>query len=319
MKNSKVRDILLWFKSPLVIFFAAYFIISLLFVNGFANTANLESLLTQSSYLIILSCGLTLVIINGGIDFSITAVLGLSSIIGAAIMKSGGSGWAILIAVLAMLGIGLVIGAINGLSVSLLKMPSFITTMATSMIISGVAVWYTKSETIGGLPNAFVNIGQGSILGVPVPVIVAVVIAVLAGYLLHGTVFGRYIMAIGTNQEASKISGVPVKKTIFKIFLLSGLFASIASVLMTSMVASGVPSLGGDMIMDIVAAVIIGGTSVTGGSGSMLGTVLGALMVVVLHNSLDLLGVQWFLIILCEGIMVLFVAVIDIKRNRLNE
>ena len=308
----RVVDVL--FERTVIVFFVVYILLALLLIPGFSKIANISAVLIQASFLSIISCGLTFVFMNGGIDFSIIGVMSLCSVIGATIMKSGASSFFIVAAIIAMMGIGLVVGCFNGFSVTVLKMPSFIATMATQLILSGIAIWYTQSSTIGGLPKGFVGIGQGDVLGIPAPVIVAFVMAAIAGYVLHGTVFGRYVMAVGTNQRTSKISGIPVEKTIFSVFLISSLFASVASVMMTAKVASGIPSLGDGMIMDIVAAVVLGGTSVAGGKGTILGTVLGSLLVIMLNNSLNLLGIEWFVINICKGLMVLLVAVMDLMQ-----
>ncbi|MCL4416842.1 MAG: ABC transporter permease [Actinobacteria bacterium] len=239
-------------KNTIIPFFILYLLISILFIPGFSNAANLLSVFTQASFLCILSAGLTFVFINGGIDFSIIGIMGLSSIIGAYISRLGNSGLFVVLAIIAMLSIGVIIGCINGFSVTVLKMPSFIATMATHLIFSGLAIWFTKSASISELPKSFKVIGQSNILGIPSPVIAAIIITGLAAYILHATVYGRYIIAIGTNQKVGHISGLPVKKTIFSLFIISGLFASIASIMMTSKTATGIPMMGEGMIIDIV-------------------------------------------------------------------
>jgi len=302
---------------PAIFFFAAYTIASLLFVPKFANPENLINILVQSSDLIILSCGMTFVFLNGGIDFSVVSVLALSSVIGAMIMTSGGSlVVTIPLAILAMFGIGFFIGIVNGFSVTRLKMPSFIATMSSQLVFSGIALTITQSDTIGNIPKQFNFIAQGSLLGIPIPNIITVIVVAGTAYLLHRTIFGRYVFAVGTNHQASNISGIPVKKTIFKLFLISSGLAAVASIIMTARLGSGIPSLGKDMLMDIVAAVVIGGTSVTGGSGNIFGTVIGAILVGILNNSLNLLGAEWYIINVCKGAMILTVALLDVLRSR---
>ncbi len=300
-----------------MLFFVVYVAMSLIFIRGFAKPVNLMNILVQCTDLIILACGMTFVFMNGGIDFSQTAVLGLGSILGARVLTLGGD--PVLMSVIGastMLTIGLAIGCLNGLAITMLKMPSFIATMATQLIFSGFALWYTQSATIGGLPKPFLFIGRGTVLGIPMPIIIMVVVVAVTAFILHRTVLGRYIFAVGTNHRTSRISGIPVKKTIFTLFIFSGMLAALGCIVMTSRSAAGMPALGKGMLMDIVGAVVIGGTAVTGGRGSILGTATGAVLIIVLNNSLNLLGVEWYVINALKGVMIVAVALLGVLRNR---
>jgi ribose transport system permease protein len=322
MNNNKTKSFGKSFTSfcrrrPAIIFFIVYIISALLFVPKFANLENLGNILVQSSDLIILACGMTFVFLNGGIDFSVVSVLALTSVIGSLIMTSGGNIVIMIpVAIIAMFGVGILIGIINGISVTRLKMPSFIATMSSQLIFSGIALTITQSDTIGNVPREFNLIAQGTFKGMPIPNIITIVVVIIMAYLLHGTIFGRYIFSVGTNHKASNISGIPVKQVILRLFIISSVMATLASIIMTARLGAGIPSLGKDMLMDIVAAVVIGGTSVTGGEGNIFGTVVGAILVGVLNNSLNLLGADWFIINVCKGIMILFVALFDVIRNR---
>ena len=302
---------------PAIVFFVVYIVLALFFVPKFANPENLINILVQSSELIILACGMTFVFLNGGIDFSMVAVLGLSSVLGAMILTSSLPLYvSIPLAIICMIGVGVVIGFINGVAVTVLKMPSFIASMSTQLVFSGIALTITQSDTIGNVPNAFNEIAQGSFLGIQIPNYITIVVVLVAAYVLHRTVFGRYIFSVGTNHKTSYISGIPVKQTIRKLFVISGLLAAIAAIIMTAKLGAGIPSLGKDMLMDIVAAVVIGGTSVAGGAGNIFGSVAGAILVVILNNSLNLLGADWYIINVCKGAMILFVAMFDVLRRR---
>ena len=307
-------------EKPIFAMFGIYIIVSLIFIPGFSNEENLINVVVQSADLIIIACGMTFVIMNGGIDFSTVAVINLGSILGASIMSHDGGlladspvGW--LVAILAMLLIGFIIGVINGLAVVKLRMPSFISTMGTQLVFSGFALFYSQSTTIAELPKEFISIAEGSIAYIPIPIIMTVIVAGIGYYLLHHTVFGRHVFAIGTNHKVSNISGVPVKRTIFILFLLSGLFAATGGIVMTSRVGAGMPALASAMLLDIVAAVIIGGTSIAGGEGNMMGTMVGAIFIIVLNNSLNLLGLDWYVINMCKGALVLVVAFLDVIRR----
>ncbi len=307
-------------ERPIVLILGVYAVFSLALVPQFASPKNLLDILVQSSDLIVLSIGMSFVILNGGIDFSVTAVTALASVVGASIMNLdtgylAHSPLGFPAAIAAMLVIGLAVSAINGVSVVLLKMPSFIATMATSLVFAGAAVYYTRSATITNLPAAFTFIGDGRVLGVPFPIIAAVVLVLAAHYALSSTVFGRNVYAVGSNPKASFISGLPVKRTIFTLFLLSGLFAALGGIIMSARLGAGTPSLGQERLMDIVAAVIIGGTSIFGGSGTVLGTVAGGLFITILNNSLNLVGIPWYMVIIVKGAVIFFIALFDAVRR----
>ncbi|MBN1836131.1 MAG: ABC transporter permease [Spirochaetales bacterium] len=299
-----------------MLFFVVYFLFSLIFVDKFANPVNLGNILVQCTDLIILACGMTFVFMNGGIDFSLTATLGLGSILGARVMTMSGNPFAVsLLGVLVILGIGLGIGTLNGLTVTLLRMPSFIATMSTQLIFSGLALWYTQSASIGGLPRPFLFIGRGTVFGVQMPIFIMAAVVGVTAFVLHRTVLGRYIFSVGTNHRTSRISGIPVKRTIFTLFLFSGGLAAISAIIMTSRSGAGMPAMGRTMLMDIVGAVVIGGTAVTGGKGSILGTAIGAVLIIVLNNSLNLLGVEWYVINALKGVMIIAVALLGALRR----
>lgn len=311
----------LYKEKPIILILAVYFVVALFLIPSFSNPQNLANISIQSVDLIILACGLTFVVLNGGIDFSIPAVIGLGSVIGASIMtnKQGylqDPGVACITAIAAMLLIGIVIGAINGVSVVCFKMPSFITTMASYLVFGGLALFYTKSETIIGLSKQFLFIGEGSFLKIPVPIIIAITVIVVASLILNNTIFGRQIYSVGTNQKASHISGIPVKRNVFLVFVICGFIASVAGIVMTSRVGAGLPVLGREMILDIITAVIIGGTSVFGGIGSIIGSASGAAFIVVVNNSLDLLGVPWYVINTIKGAIIMLIALVDAIRRK---
>lgn len=317
IKNPKQRSVRINSKYTSVLFIFIYFILALIFVPQFGKPDNLLNIIKQSSELIILSCGMTFIYINGGIDFSITAVLALSSVVGAKVMQlEFPTGISILLGISSMLAIGVIIGSINGIAVTKLKMPSFIATMATQLVFAGVALTLTESKTVAGIPQAFNMISQGAFFGIQYPIFITLAIFIFSSFLLNRTLFGRQIISVGTNHKASEISGLPIKRLIFRLFLISGVYASLASIIMTGRLGAGVPSLGKDMMMDVVAAVVIGGTDVSGGNGNILGSLIGAVMVVMLNNSLNMVGVPWYYIMLCKGAMILFVSLLSIYRHK---
>jgi ribose/xylose/arabinose/galactoside ABC-type transport system permease subunit len=297
---------------------------SALFAPNFLSLFNVKNLLLQSVDIMVISVGVTFVLLNGGIDFSCVAVLALGSVFGAytmALSPLAHTPLAIPAGILVMVSIGLLVGAINGLSVTVLKMPSFIATLATMMAGSGVAVWFTsivaEKASIIGLPERFFILGgdQGYIF---LPIIIAVSLVLIAHWLLSTTLFGRRVFAVGTNPKAAFISGMPVKRTVFLLMLLSGLCAGIQSVIATARNQAGIPSLGDRVFIDIVASIIIGGTSVFGGSGGVIKTVYGVLFITLLNNVVNLLGIEWYVISLIKGILVLIAAFIDVFSKRVD-
>lgn len=292
-------------ETPALLFFIVFLVYSIIFVPRFSNPQNLFNILVQSSQLIILACGLTFVFINGSIDFSMTAVLALASVLGATVMTMGESNWLVPLALIVMFATGAFIGMINGISVTIFRMPSFIATMATQLIFAGIALTMTQSISIGGLPEAFMVINRGTLVVIPIPLALTLFVLAIAIFVKTKTVYGKRLVAVGTNQRTSHISGIPVRKTVFSVFIISGLLASLASIIMTAQLGAGLPALGSDMLMDIVAAAVIGGTSIYGGRGNLFGTFIAAIFVVMLNNSLNLMDVNWYLINVFKGALLL--------------
>lgn len=326
MERSKSLNALKSFAgdNSILLLLIIFFVGAALFVPNFLTPFNLNNLLLQATDIIIVAAGVTFVVLNGGIDFSCTSVLALGSVVGAYIMAKSplaNTPWAIPVGIVAMILVGALVGAINGFSVVVLKMPSFIATLATMMIGSGVAVWFTsvavEKAAINGLPESFFILGgdQGYTF---VPIIIAGVVLLFAHWLLGYTLFGRRIYAIGTNPRAAFISGLPVKKTIFLIMVISGVFAGLQSVIATARNQAGIPALGDKIFIDIIASIIIGGTSVFGGAGSVRKTIYGVFFITLMNNVVNLLGIDWYVISLVKGILVLIAAVVDLLSRRLE-
>lgn len=312
-----------WVKrNPVTSAIMVYIIAAFLLIPNFAVRSNLESMIVQVSDIIIVACGMTFVYLNASIDFSVVAVLNLSSVVGAMIMnKSTGllanSSYGYLVAMLAMLVIGAIIGVVNGLSVVFLKMPSFIVTMTTQLAFSGLALVLTQSVSIANLPTEFLFLGSGKILGfMPVPVLIAAIVVAACFYILRYTIYGRKIYAVGTNPSTSFVSGISVKRCVFSLFVICGILAGIASIVLTARTAAGVPFIAKNALLDIVAAVMIGGMNPKGGEGTIGGTVMGALMIAAINNSLNMSGLDYFWIVVVKGCLVLTVAIVTAIQTR---
>jgi ribose/xylose/arabinose/galactoside ABC-type transport system permease subunit/ABC-type sugar transport system substrate-binding protein len=274
--------------------------------------------------LAILVAGQTMVLIIGQIDLSMTAVLAIGSVVGASVMSRhvGGTGdlGATFIGIGACLGAGAVIGFFNGLCVAMLRMPSFIVTLAVMMMGSGAAVWYasTISDTvsIGGLPEAFRFIGYGTVTGVPIVLLLSGSTLIVIHYMLSRTVAGRWLYALGHNTQVARISGVPISRVLIATFTAAGLCAALASIIYTSRVETGLPTLGQNLLLDIVGAAVIGGVSLFGGRGSVWMALGGVALLSLLDKLLQLLGFSLFLVLSIKGLTILMAAGVDILRRR---
>ena len=296
---------------PILPLLIVSFLLAVFFVPHFATVFNLKNYLLQSADLLIIACGVTFVVLNGGIDFSVTSVMSLGSVVGAYIMAlsplAATPGLAIPVAILVMMGIGLLVGYINGLSVTKLKVPSFVATLATQLIFVGLAVFFASlvSETasISGLPDAFFILGgEGQFFFVPI--VIAFLIWLFSAWLLSRTLFGKQVYAIGVNPKTAHISGIPVKRVITLLMVLCGLYAGIASVIATARNQVGMSSLGDKMFITVIACVIVGGTSTSGGFGGVHKTLLGVLFIALINNSMNLLGVGWQTIMIILGVLI---------------
>jgi ribose/xylose/arabinose/galactoside ABC-type transport system permease subunit len=282
-------------------------------VPGFATWWNCQTLMLYGLPLLLAAVGLTLVLIGGGIDLSVTAVMGLASVVGAQLMTLGDGGWEwALLGLVGMLLVGVGVGALNGFSVAVCGIPPFMATLTVLMLGSGCAVWFTRSEKIGGLPDAFLVLGEGLMA----TLFAVLIVLLLAHGLLHRSLWGRWLFLIGLNRKAAEISGVPVRAVVFTSYVVSGLFAVMGAVLLTASLETGDPVIARNSLLDVVGAAVLGGASLQGGRGSVGGTVCGVVFLVVLGNCLNLLNVHYYFVTLMKGAVILVAAVIDSRKVR---
>ena len=288
------------------------FVVLAPFTPGLASSANLLNILGYLLPLLIVAIGMTLVMITGGIDLSVTSIIALTSVVGAKLMSEDTGAFATPLGVGVMLALGAGLGAVNGAVVTLLRLPAFIVTLASMMFLSGFAVWLTQSKNIYGLPGTFLALGQR----LPITFALTAALAVAAHLMLRRTVFGRWLYAVGQNATTAHISGVPVRAMTFAAYVASGFCAALASVMLTARLETGSPVLGREILLDIIGATVVGGTSLFGGKGKIAWTFFGVLFLTVLDNALNLLSLSQFSITMTKGAVILFAAVLDAVRNR---
>ena len=276
--------------------------------DAFMTTSNLLNVLRQASLIFLSASGLTLVIVGAGLDLSIGANLGLSACFAAAAIKATG----MLSAGIAVgLAAGIVIGVLNGLMVTKLRLPPFIATYGMLWMLYGVNYWYMKGDTIYGFPPAFREIGSGDLLGIPIPVYLMAAGLLAGGIFTRYTTFGHEIYAIGANVEAARLSGIPVTSRLILLYTLSGAMAGLAGVVYLARLNSAEAGIGSPLLLPAIAAVLIGGTSLFGGSGGLFGTVIGAIILTLVLNGMNLLGLNSNWQPLVTGVIILLAALID--------
>lgn len=258
-------------------------------VEPFDTAGNLMTVLRQASLLFLLACGLTLVIIAGGLDLSIGANVSLSACLAAAAMKATGQP---LVGVGAAVACGALIGLVNALVIGVLRVPAFVATYGTMWIVHGIAYAFMGGDSIYGFSPAFRQLGTGFLAGVPVPVFIMAGFLLMGSLFAHRTVWGQQIYAIGANPTVAHLSGVPVARRLELVYVLSGLMAGLAAVVYLARLNSADAELGDSLMLQAVAAVLIGGTSLFGGSGSLAGTFLGCFLLAVVLNAMNLQGVS---------------------------
>ena len=279
----------------------------------FLTRTNIFNVLRQSSTNLMLACGMTMVIILGGIDLSVGSIIAMSGVLGAAAVVWYGmpEGVGIAIALVS----GLVFGLLNGMIIAMTKIPPFIVTLASMNVAKGIAYVFSGGKPIRCMTEAWKFLGAGYVGPVPTPVISMTAVFIVAVLILNRTRIGRHIYAVGGNDTAAKFSGISTAKTKFFVYSFSGLMAGLAGITIASRLYSGTCTSGDGAEMDAIAAVVVGGTSMAGGSGRLGGTLIGVLIIGILNNGLNLMGVNsdWQYII--KGAVILLAVYVDFLRN----
>lgn len=318
-----------------------YFAVLVPFVPRLASPANLENLLSNVWPLLAVAVGQTIVLIVAGIDLSQTAIMGMVSVTGAMLVSQrldpllfaktpmwgvlidarggplGHGGAALTLALVAMLLVGTIIGLLNGLAVAWLRIPAFMATLVSMMFFGALALWLTASENVSNLPDAFVALGTGGVGPLSWALLIAGSLAVLAHLLLTRTVLGRWLHATGASGRVALVSGVPTRAITLFAYASSGFCAALAAVLYTARLEAGRPTLGQNLLLDIIGAAVIGGTSLFGGKGKVLWTLYGVLFFALMSNTLNLLDLSFFTVNIVKGAVILLAALLDVVRTRI--
>ncbi|PIC58352.1 MULTISPECIES: ribose ABC transporter permease [Sporosarcina] len=281
---------------------------------SFLTLNNLFNVLRQVSINALIAFGMTFVILTGGIDLSVGSILALTGAVTAGMMSGGMDP---ILAMLLGVLLGVLLGAINGLIIAKGKVAPFIATLATMTIFRGLTLVYTEGRPISGLGDSFTfqMLGKGYIFGIPVPVITMAISFAVLYFILKKTTFGRRVYAVGGNEEASRLSGINVDRVKIYVYSLAGGLTAIASLILTSRLNSAQPTAGNMFELDAIAAVVLGGTSLTGGRGWIVGTLIGALIIGVLNNGLNLIGVSSFFQQVVKGAVILIAVLLDRKKT----
>lgn len=303
-----------WIQTYMLIFIVIGLGIILSFVSpNFLTVTNLMNVLRQISVNGILAIGMTIVCLTGGIDLSVGSIVAFSGIIAAGLLRE--QKYPIIVVVLVAVALGALLGLYNGYFVAYWKAAPFVVTLSMMTIARGMTYVYSDGRPISNLPEEFLAIGKGSILGIPIPTVILILIFILANIMLTKLKFGRYVYAVGGNENAAMVSGINVKKIKMLVYVLSGVACGLAAIILTSRVSAGLPQAGESYELDAIAATVIGGTSLSGGRGRLWGTIVGAILLGVVNNGLDLLNVSSFYQQIVKGLIILGAILIDSKRN----
>ena len=319
----------------------AYFLILTPFVPRLASPQNILNIFSNMWPLLAIAICQTVVLIVAGIDLSQISIMGITSVVGAMLMSSqmdpilfekspiwgwlvteaggpfAGSALAVPVGIIAMLAVGTLIGWLNGNAIAKFKMAPFMVTLVSQMFFGAFAIYLTKSQNIINLPNAYNAIGSGGIGIIPFSLLVTGFLGIVTHFTLSRTKLGRWLYSTGGNMKASIVSGIPTKKAIIYAYMFSGFCAAVGSILYSSRLGMGRPTLGQNILMDIVGATVIGGTSMFGGKGKVAWTLFGVLFFTLLANTLNLLNLSYFTINIVKGVVILLAALFDVTRTRI--
>jgi len=285
-----------------------------LFADGFLSFSNIRNIALQTSMIAIVAVGMSFVIFTAGIDLSVGSAMALSGALAAGVAVRFGMDTYLSIGV--GLGVGLLIGAVNGVLIVKGGIPPFVATLSMLAVARGLTLVYTEGRPIAGLDERFIYFGSGQILGIPLPIIIMIVIAVIAHIVTRYTPFGLHVYSTGGNEEITRLAGISPDRIKMAVYMISGFLAALGGILLTSRLWSAQPNAALGWELDAIAAPILGGTSLFGGVGSIGGTVIGAFIIGVLSNGLNLMGVPSYSQQVIKGVVFILAVAVDLLVNR---
>jgi putative xylitol transport system permease protein len=314
-KDTVSKSRLAWLTQYGIIIAFILLCVALTFLNKyFLTPENISNILLQTSINGILAMGMTLVILTGGIDLSVGSVLAFSSIV-AATFVTGDNPQSPLVALLVGILTGAVLGLINGCIIAYLKIPPFVATLGMLSVARGLTYAYTGGMPVPNLSESFLNLGEGFFFGVPMPVLIFLLIFAILWVVLNHTTYGRSVYAVGGNVKSARTAGIATKLVTASVYVIAGLLAGLGGLILTARTSSALPQAGVSYELDAIAAVVIGGTSLSGGVGSIAGTLLGALIIGTINNGLDLLGVSSAYQQIVKGCIIVVAVLLDYSRH----
>lgn len=302
-------------KYKVFLIFTVLFIVMCFISDFFLSKANILNMLRQLSINGLLAVGMTFVLITGGIDLSVGSVLTFSAMVGASFLTNT-SEIPIIFGIAAAIGTGLFIGLVNGILIAKCRVPAFIVTLGTQLLASGAALLYNNGSPIPGLRDSFNVIGAGTCFSIPYPALIFLTAVIVGAVVLKNTRFGRYVYAIGGNAKAARACGIGTAAIHISVYVISGFCAAVAGIVLAARVRTATPLAGEGYELDAIAATVLGGTSLTGGVGSIWGTIVGVLIIGLLNNGMDLLNIQSYVQDMVQGAIIILAVLVDVNTNK---
>jgi Ribose/xylose/arabinose/galactoside ABC-type transport systems, permease components len=311
--GTRSKTIGLFYNYSIVLILILICAVMSLLTSSFYSLGNLMNIVRQVAVVGLIAYGMTFVIISGGIDLSAGAVVAFVGVIVASMSKAG---LPLVVVIPAGIALGAMCGLVSGVAISWLSIPPFIATLGLQQIARALALIYSKGRPISNFTDSFLFIGRGRICMIPVPIIIFILVGIICWFFLKKNKFGKHVYAIGGNELASVVCGIKVRRVKTIIYVIMGALTGLAAIVLTSRVSTGNPSVGSGYELDAITGVVIGGASLSGGSGSIFGTVIGALIIGVLSNGLSLLGVSPYWQQFINGSLIISAVALDMFKNK---
>lgn len=284
-----------------------------LFTKNFLTIRNAINVLEQASVLALMAMGITAVLVSGGIDLSLPANLSLGAVVGAIYMRDGGN---LVVSALIMVAVCTLIGTVNGYAVAYLKMIPFVVTLAMQFVAVGAATALTGSISISDLPMTFIDAIQFRLFKMPMYSLIIIVLSIVFYLIMTRSYFGRWLYAVGTNPKAARVSGVPSNSVIFGAYTFAGLTAGLCAVISVGRLMSASALMAGDtVVLDVIASAVVGGVSIYGGIGNPLGAALGALLITLISNSMNMMRISYYLTLVLKGLIIIIFVWLNSRRK----